>query len=195
MQPDYLHSSISTSSLQKSTSVVSSDSLRITGAAASTVGGGASSCASSAAVTPATASPDIDAMMTYRTDVRQLLSSGGASPGIWRPSRFQAMQIHHPPPPPPAVITYAEKPVHVDENKEAAKSAVSSSLSSVVQLLGSLTIHNQRLIMNQVDLICSQLSSLDTNRPRVFPSHLLSFLVSLSLCWRNHLVSPRVRAA
>ncbi|VDO03617.1 unnamed protein product [Rodentolepis nana] len=98
-------------------------------------GGATSSCASSAAVTPATASPDIDAMITGRADVRQLSSSslssgGGGLPhnhggGIWRPSRLYSMYgPSHQPSQPPGIITYAERPVHVDENKEAAKSII-----------------------------------------------------------------------
>ncbi|VUZ42395.1 unnamed protein product [Hymenolepis diminuta] len=121
-EPNYLHSP-TFPALQKSQDPVRGS------------GGATSSCASSAAVTPATASPDIDAMITGRTDVRQLLSSSslgssGGLPhhhvtGIWRSSRFHSMYGSPPQPPqPPGIITYAEKPVHVDENKEAAKSLI-----------------------------------------------------------------------
>nr|CDS25531.1 eukaryotic translation initiation factor 4 gamma [Hymenolepis microstoma] len=122
-EPDYLHSSVFPT-LQKSQDHVRGS------------GGATSSCASSAAVTPATASPDIDAMITGRADVRQLSSSslgggsGGGLPhnhgaGIWRPSRLYSMYgPPHQPAQPPGIITYAERPVHVDENKEAAKSVI-----------------------------------------------------------------------
>ncbi|KAM7539690.1 hypothetical protein Aperf_G00000025614 [Anoplocephala perfoliata] len=165
-----LGSSNNASLLEKSASLASNDSLRSTGSAATTVGESVSSCVSSAAVTPATASPDIDAMMTGRTDVRQLHSSGGASPGIWRPSRYQAMQMRHPPPPPPppppAIIMYAEKPVHVDENKEAAKSAIgilskTESIQEAIDQLAEkdlLTKLNKEVILKCMLLLCDDSS-------------------------------------
>ncbi len=82
-----------------------------------------SSGASSTVATPATTSPDLDSMMLMsgsgRADVRQL---GNAMPN-WRPP------VSRPTPPPqpvqpPAVITYAERPTPVDENKETAKAVV-----------------------------------------------------------------------
>uniref|UniRef100_A0A915EYC7 Eukaryotic translation initiation factor 4 gamma 2 n=1 Tax=Echinococcus canadensis TaxID=519352 RepID=A0A915EYC7_9CEST len=79
------------------------------------------SCASSAAVTPATASPDLDAMMTGRTDVRQL-TGGLWRPPVMRPSPpLPRQQLHQAP---LAVITYVEKQAPIDENKEAARTMI-----------------------------------------------------------------------
>ncbi|KAL5103490.1 Eukaryotic translation initiation factor 4 gamma 1 [Taenia crassiceps] len=83
--------------------------------------GASSSCASSAAVTPATASPDLDAMMTGRMDVRQL-TGGLWRPPVMRPSPPLSRQQHHYAP--PAVITYMEKQAPIDENKEAARAII-----------------------------------------------------------------------
>ncbi|KAM3178040.1 hypothetical protein ACTXT7_003351 [Hymenolepis weldensis] len=159
-EPDYLHSP-TFPALQKSQDPVRGS------------GGATSSCASSAAVTPATASPDIDAMITGRTDVRQLFSSsslgcGGGLPhhhvaGIWRPSRFHSM--YGPPsqlPQPPGIITFAEKPVHVDENKEAAKSLIGilSKTKNIREAIEELTDKellsklNKEIILKCMLLLC-----------------------------------------
>lgn len=75
-------------------------------------------------MTPATASPDLDAMMTGRMDVRQL-TGGLWRPPVMRPSPpLSRQQQHHAP---PAVITYVEKQAPIDENKEAARAMVSQS--------------------------------------------------------------------
>eukprot|EP00108_Taenia_solium_P010456 TsM_001163800 transcript=TsM_001163800 gene=TsM_001163800 len=126
--------------------------------------GASSSCASSAAVTPATASPDLDAMMMGRMDVRQL-TGGLWRPPVMRPSPpLSRQQPHHAP---PAVITYAEKQAPIDENKEAARAIIGiltktkSIQEAVDQLKGKdlLSRLNKEVILKSIILLSDATST------------------------------------